>query len=264
MDGETEMSLIFLHDQSSELNSDGLGEYAEVESTKLYPGQVLNGTGFRLIGLEDPKISTWARDTVYADILQEGFAQATAIPSFDLTPRDVTRWKMAWREIQSRPESNYSYRSMFSERCKDWPETEDMLKLPIALAFSATALAYGGLHALAWHAHFKSPTEQLLWRISACIVMGGMPLLLLFTKLDNTLRKSSWQKYSWQKSSWSLTRVIKYYLYEYLYSLIMLLLASAYGLARAYLVVECFINLAHLPAEVYDVPSWASYFPHIS
>lgn len=32
-------------------------------------------------------------------------------------------------------------------------------------------------------------------------------------------------------------------------------LLLAYIVARAYLVIECFIDLSHLPAEVYDVSS---------
>ena len=131
---------------------------------------------------------------------------------------------------------------------------DDMLKLPIALTFSATALIYGGLHALAWHAYFKSPTEQLLWRISACVVMGGMALILLTVKFEDEITNT----FSY------LTDFIHYKLDGILYVILVVLLILAYALARAYLVVECFINLAHLPAEVYDVPSWASYFPHIS
>jgi hypothetical protein len=37
-----------------------------------------------------------------------------------------------------------------------------------------------------------------------------------------------------------------------------------YTVARVYLVVECFINVAHLPDGAYQVPRWAQYVPHIS
>jgi hypothetical protein len=37
-----------------------------------------------------------------------------------------------------------------------------------------------------------------------------------------------------------------------------------YTVARVYLVVECFINIAHLPDGAYQVPRWAQYVPHIS
>jgi len=40
--------------------------------------------------------------------------------------------------------------------------------------------------------------------------------------------------------------------------------AALYCLARVYLVVECFINLSHLPQSVYLVPTWSQYVPHIS
>ena len=37
-----------------------------------------------------------------------------------------------------------------------------------------------------------------------------------------------------------------------------------YVLARAYLVVECFISLSYLPADAYQIPSWSVYVPHFS
>ena len=42
------------------------------------------------------------------------------------------------------------------------------------------------------------------------------------------------------------------------------LMLVVYLLARAYLVVECFINVFHLPAGVFNTPEWSTYFPHIS
>ena len=188
----------------------------------------------------------------FKQVHQEWLAQDTTMPSLDLTPRDVTRWKIAWREYHEHGEEFGG--NVLVKRCRDWPDKEDMLKLPVALTFSATALAYGGLHALAWHAYFKSPTEQQLWRISACIVMGGMALILLTVKFAVRIIKT----FAY------LTNFIHLGLDQEVHLLLLRLLLLAYILARAYLVVECFINLAHLPAEVYDVPTWASYFPHIS
>ena len=226
-------------------------EPIDTEPTKLYPGKFLKGTRFKLHDLEEELRDIMSSET-YTQILKDVLEQGTTVPCLELTPRDVTRWKMAWRVIQERQKMVYLHH--FVKRCKDWPDLDDMIKLPIALTFSATALIYGGLHALAWHAYFKSPTEQLLWRISACIVMGGMPLALLAVKLEDTL-----------VDTFNLfTRFIHSDLDDYLCVILANLLLLAYALARAYLVVECFINLAHLPAEVYDVPSWASYFPHIS
>lgn len=48
------------------------------------------------------------------------------------------------------------------------------------------------------------------------------------------------------------------------FMLLFFMMVALYALARAYLVVECFINVAHLPPEVYEVPNWATYFSHIA
>lgn len=123
------------------------------------------------------------------------------------------------------------------------------------LGFSAAGLMYGGLHALAWFAHFESPIQQLLWRISACVVAGGLPMsltLLILSDIDE--RDIPEHRNSWTN--------IYGYITVFMF-LLAFLVFPAYVLARAYLVVECFINLAHLPAGVYDVPKWSAYFPHI-
>ena len=36
-----------------------------------------------------------------------------------------------------------------------------------------------------------------------------------------------------------------------------------YVFSRVYLVVDSFLQLAHLPDAVYQVPNWSQYFPHI-
>lgn len=139
---------------------------------------------------------------------------------------------------------SYHISGALNQRCKNWPDIDDMSELPIAIGFTTVALVYGGLHALAWFAHFDSPTEQLLWRISACVVMGAFPVFLALLKAAIYL-----------PNGYYIDTVIEYAAYFVL---------LPYVLARAFLVVECFINLSHLPAGVYDVPQWATYFPHIS
>jgi hypothetical protein len=37
-----------------------------------------------------------------------------------------------------------------------------------------------------------------------------------------------------------------------------------YILCRAFIVVECFIMLAHLPDTTLEIPQWATYVPHIT
>ena len=42
------------------------------------------------------------------------------------------------------------------------------------------------------------------------------------------------------------------------------LLWFSYVLARVYLVIEAFRNLAYLPAGAFETPEWPNYFPHIT
>ena len=221
-------------------------------STILAPGQTLYATGFRapdLRGLVE------RRHYPLVDSLDHYRGSHPPFPNLKLTSQDVTRYQMAWRIMKcSIPESGpldypwHHYGYALVRRCKDWPDTDDILQLLTAFGFSVAALIYGGLHALAWFAHFESSTEQLLWRISACVVMGGLPVVLVIYRVD----RMAFRPYS-----------RNYYPVEAIYNLGGLILL-AYVLARGYLVVECFINLSHLPAGAYDVPSWSTYFPHIS
>lgn len=226
----------------------------ETDSITMAPGEYLAGTCFRAFTARE--------------LLQDrpGFGNLHdyngPLPSINLSSQDITRWKMAWSAIQAfRIETAdgppFSTSSVIQSRCKDWPGADDILEnLSAALGFSAAAFIYGGLHALAWFAYFHSSTEQLLWQISACVVMGGvsaMHLLAKITQIVNRLARRFGLRYR-------LSDRVDMIIILGLLPLVLL----AYILARAYLVVECFISLSHLPAGVYYVPNWAAYFPHIS
>ena len=238
----------------------------ETDKTILAPGQYLQGTALKFRTLRDI-----VKDRTYDHELLASFdaydGPHPTLPSISLTLVDENRWRMAWRASQLDKENNhrvYTREMGLLQRCENWPDLDEIFdETPIALGFRAAALIYGGLHALAWFAHFGSYTEQLLWRISAYVVMAGLPPIVSIAKFEFT----SW---SYLKSFKSVIPVNRYRLLLGLARLARLarlvtnVSLSAYALARAYLVVECFINLSHLPAGVYDVPSWAAYFPHIS
>lgn len=249
-------------------HGDGNDGVNKTGATILAPGQYLLGTGF--------KARTFRELVRYSPSALESLNRCKDSPapllSISLTSQDVTRWKMAWRvieehgrnvnhdeltyedfneysELTHEDSSDYSELKYFIiQRCLNWPNMEEISKdFPIALAFSAAALAYGGLHALAWFAHFASTTDQLLWRISACVVMSGVPVGLVLLRFTDGY----------------LMYLPHLFFYRF-GGTVMGLVLLAYVLARGYLVVECFINLSHLPAEVYNVPTWSGYFPHIS
>ena len=117
----------------------------------------------------------------------------------------------------------------------------------IAVGIIISGFLYGGLHLLAWNAPFRSRTEEWLWRSSGISIMVSglyiIPILLLLVSSGD--------------SSLSDFRFC-------LSCILSLFLGPVYVVARVYLVVECFINLAYLHDSVYEMPSWSQYFPHIS
>ena len=179
-----------------------------------------------------------------------------AIPSISGTGRDINRWKMAMRAADRFQEPHRGLHRLngpFRRHVPNMPFFEDILeKTPLALGFSAAAIIYGGLHAIAWSAQFRSPTEQLLWRISSVAVMSGIPIMAAIYKLLDHVDSNAKKNITNSLSFWLLGFGL------------LLPLVIAYILARLYLVVECFIQLSHLPAGVYEVPEWSTYFPHIA
>ena len=250
-------------DYKNQMQEIGLCRDNEVGSTILMPGQKLQGTGFKATDLRD------LAEQHYLETFFDNYRGShPPFPPINLTTEDVTRYKMAWRALKCYRQlgfdkdptsSRFSLLHWFHyypfgsvQRCRDWPDIEDVLKLPIALGFTSAAMIYGGLHALAWSAQFESSTQQLLWRISTCAVMGGLPVCWALVKASDYTQNNFPERLYLDDIFWGLMLAA------------LALVALAYMLARAYLVVECFINLSHLPAGVYNIPSWSAYFPHIS
>ena len=234
---------------------------ADMTPIMLEPGQTLQGTGFQITQPQDIPYSHNLISFRYNIHLPASMSPEvrkafndlhSTLSHVRLTARDITRWKMAWRVCQP-PTRKMSgngpflagplHQQLLARRCTDGPAWDEIFKIPTILGFTAATFIYGGLHALAWSAHFDSATEKLLWRISSCIVMGGLPVILSL--------------HGWLQNDMN----------DYIgmaIGCIEILMFVAYTLARAYLVVECFINVFYLPAGVFNTPEWSTYFPHIS
>lgn len=127
------------------------------------------------------------------------------------------------------------------------------------LLIAASAL-YGGLHLVAWSAPFPSYTQRLLWRISAVIVTAsGLPIGVLFVAFGNVTKTAHMihRRTVWMTIFWIMLHLT-------VIPALAFLLLGIYVVARAYLLVECFISLAYSPPGVFSVPNWAAYVPHIS
>ena len=228
-------------------------EQTATSATVLAVGQILDGTGFQLNSPSD--YFKFLDGSLYAsersqgrvqEILNRILADLHTVRLYP-TAADVLRWRMAWHAIEViRMLSNKFFpRHLLTKQCGDFPRIRNFVNVSTGLGFSIPALIYGGLHALAWNAHFHSDKEQLLWRLSSCIVMGGLPSIVMLYGVGVYLDKKPW--FWWPVIYFSCFFTV-----------------CAYVLSRGYLVVECFVNLSRLPAGVYDVPNWSTYFPHIN
>ncbi|XPT04421.1 hypothetical protein M3J09_013499 [Ascochyta lentis] len=152
-----------------------------------------------------------------------------------------------------------------------YQKRKNLDSLFIACLLAAGSL-YGGVHLLAWNGPFASLKEQWVWRISCIIIAGpGMlsPLHWVQEKIFDLLDDCSSAPVRWAaqmcvKDNERRTRVESQIESTVVYCIfgVLLIFMLTYVAARVYIIVECFINLAHLPPEVYIEPAWSRYIPH--
>lgn len=148
---------------------------------------------------------------------------------------------------------------IFAWRAGSFPELGG-LSGAVSITGCALAFLYGGFHVLAWNSQFPSDTQQLLWRISACVVAGGwacfFTLYLLFILVLNASDSSKKGPGWWiVKRFWDVS--------ERVLMTLMILTLLAYISARIYLVIDCFVQLFHLePGAFFEQPRWLAYVPH--
>lgn len=146
--------------------------HGQQSSITCKPNQVIPGTDLRL--KNDPLEIAGIIDL------------KPAFPNITIMEGDINRWKMAVRAFErfQDPHSGLNHlNGPFRRHVPNMPDFEDIFReFPLALGFSAAAITYGGLHALAWFAQFRSPTEQLLWRISSVAVMSEIPIMAATNK----------------------------------------------------------------------------------
>lgn len=198
----------------------------------------------------------------------------------DIPESKIRRWELLF--AANYPESVRREISSLSDRIHNFPRLDGIRKgKELYIGLAITGFVYGGLHCLAWHAPFATRVETLLWRISSIAVMATFVLVLLFYSWE--LLPPIWQdidaaldpfaSFSLEKRvdmpEWLELFLLPFqgiFLFglKVLWDLTVAAAAALYCLARIYLVVECFINLSHLPESVYAVPVWSQYVPHIS
>ena len=160
-------------DMSSRQERGSHGDQQDISIT-LTPSQTLQGTGFRTLRLEElsshktvsrpPGLDGAEKQYLLENLARSGFR----LPNVKLTSRDVTRWRMAWRAAQKFMKLLGESRSLvdpwgifipygkgfFVPRCHEFSTWDDPMNLPATTGLIGATLFYGGLHALAWSAHF--------------------------------------------------------------------------------------------------------------
>ena len=129
----------------------------------------------------------------------------------------------------------------------DWDAEKSWL-----IGFCLAGLFYGGVHLLVWNRSFRNETENLLWKISnLTILLSGIPLVVLvcyYGLPDKILeRLPKWVLSVWRKFGHSFFLVFTLF----------------YVSCRMFIIVECFLDVFHLPDSAFEVPRWSQYFPHI-
>jgi len=98
---------------------------------------------------------------------------------------------------------------------------------------------------LACGSPFLTTAEKVLWRGSSVVLLLSGFLLVLSKCMCN--------------DGGFLCLLVGGTVYA-----LLMLLAVFYVVARVCLVVECFAELGHKPQQVFEIPRWTAYWPHIT
>ena len=132
----------------------------------------------------------------------------------------------------------------------------DFKKNPsIPLTLCICPIIYGLPHFLAWSDQFPTPLERLLWRISSLVVTCS-GLVEVFLALS-----ARWlDEYNIIKTANTFTvglGMVGMFIFGFVVPL-------AHVLASGFLVIESGRQLLFLNDAAYQVPSWSTYWPHLS
>ncbi|KAF8541743.1 hypothetical protein BDD12DRAFT_878144 [Trichophaea hybrida] len=134
---------------------------------------------------------------------------------------------------------------------------------------SCIGLVYGALHATAWYYNFPSIAEMWLWRWSCIIIASAIPIGIVMNYLSKQLLMNL-ESVVDELETQTPGKMIRDGLFQLSLSLllcaVLICLFSAcllYIGARGFIVVEAFISLRSLPADVYKTVRWSDFWPHI-
>jgi hypothetical protein len=181
-----------------------------------------------------------------------------------LTKLDFDRFKLAsqaFRRYGSQLDEGYLF---FDTRSRN--NSGNMLKISkiryegfsLVVGFFLAGLFYGGVHLVVWNRPFRGENDELLWKLSSItILVSGIPAVIWY--VADILNDYSEFSPAWHNIVRMLARNTSLYASAACFCLSMPL----YIFARIFIVVECFLDVFHLPDSAFEVPQWSQYFPHV-
>lgn len=141
-------------------------------------------------------------------------------------------------------------------------DSDELFRMFIA----AFANIYGLVHLIAWNGPFTTLTQHWMWRAACLIVANTGFFAIRAGRLTVPVFMPLWLPYKMIVNAFpSVRKVFPSWLVQQkfvpLYTC--LPLHFIYLAARIYLILECFINISQLPPEVYKIPQWSQYIPHL-
>ena len=182
-----------------------------------------------------------------------------------LEPQDVRRWQLAELLLTEHQvgRSDDAWPVTVTDRSRNWPSIDldpKNIDWRLLLALNTSGILYGGLHLLAWNAQFRTDRQKSLWRLASFLIMTFVPASNIILLTENLIFLGINAKIVGHRM------MVRFHRSFYRFKIAQICFLAGlltYLCARIYLVVECFISLSHSPDEVYDLPRWSAYVPHI-
>jgi hypothetical protein len=127
---------------------------------------------------------------------------------------------------------------------------------------------YGGLHLTAWKCQFPSYAETVLWRAASITILTTGPSVIAFSLVLAIASALDTPTVRWleRRQAFLAADAFGSLMTVTMFETLALcwLWGLWYTLCRVFIVVECFIMLAHIPESTLEIPTWARYIPHIT
>ena len=118
------------------------------------------------------------------------------------------------------------------------------------------SMAFGGVHAAAWHGYFPSRLEAELWRFSSVYIMASGAIWITINGLGQW---SSRFDRLWERVLAGRGGKVAYVVIGFFCAIC----GVAYAFARLLLLIEAVISLRQLPAAAFRTPEWSQIIPHL-